>query len=109
MPSGYPSRASDSVSPITAHLEAQYATQSAWARLPEPDEMLRMQPLPRSAIGIHTARQQRKVPVTLTAIVLSQVLSDVSVTGASGAIPALLTSPSTRPYRASVRSTREAT
>ncbi|MGY4285317.1 hypothetical protein ACVWXO_004537 [Bradyrhizobium sp. LM2.7] len=79
-----------------------YAERSVEARTAEIEVMLTMAPPLPSRINGTAALVQRNGPVRLTSSTRRQSASCVSISGANTAIPALLTSASSRPNRRSI-------
>ena len=78
------------------------------ARSPAPEEMLTIEPPPRSVIGATAARMPRNTPVWLTAITWSQSASVWFSSRAVKPMPALLTSTSRPPKRSMVKAIADA-
>ena len=77
------------VSSLTPPLEAQYAAEYGCPTTPAVDTVFTMAP-PCSIISGNTARHMRKVPVRLTAMILSQPASDCSGVWEKPPTPAML-------------------
>ena len=83
------STASAMVSSLTPPFDAQYAAEYGWPFMPAVDTVLTIAP-PCSIMSGRTARHMRNVPVRLTAMILSQPLSDCSGVWAKPPMPAML-------------------
>ena len=106
MPLGATSLASAFVYPITAALEAEYATSQEPPVTPHMEEIFTIAPRFCETISGNTALVTRNIPVTFVSITRCQSESDVSVTSCVGnAIPALLTSTSIKPNCSRTRET----
>jgi hypothetical protein len=92
------STASVRVNPISPCFVVLYAARSATPCNPATDAMLTTLPEPWSSMILPSACVSRNGPVRLTAMIRSHCSRLVSSNGTMPAIPALLTSTSTRPY-----------
>src|SRR3972149_2083986 len=90
------SSAADSVRPITANFDAQYAPSSGIPSFPAPEEMFIIKPVLFSISGI-IFFIYRKVPLTFTSITSSNSSTPVSHIYFFNPFPALFTSISTSP------------
>src|SRR6266545_2637321 len=105
MPCAPTSQASVRTSPTSASLLVVYGVRPCSGRFPLTEPMTTIEPPRRSIIAGSSARQHRKVPVTLTRSTSCQSAGAISHSGAVGpAMPLLHTSTSTLPSSPSTRS-----
>jgi len=97
IPMGPSSRASETVSPFTANLDAGYAKPLGWPEILTMEEVERMTPSPRATIHSAAARVALNTPLMFRSITLSKVSSVYSMKGVLSDTPALFTRISMHP------------